>query len=374
MPMLLVKQGYKVGEKNTEANTNKIVMASSASFRSNHFYTTYTDWTKEMFKRGNDKYFTLTLPWKIGVQAGFMEESDIMEKKKELSAMQFAMEYEGVFPSLIDGTWINPEDLEACRNLTDFQLHGNNKFEYIMSVDIARMKGEDNTIIMVFKLKWVKEHIEPELVYIQSMNGCTFAEQAKQIRAVKRRYPSIIRAYMDAVTIGQGVFDELAKEFLCEETETYEDPWIDMNDEEALKNRELTHAIPLIYGIKATPEINHKCGYAVKKYIEKKWLHLYTRNAGEIAHVNKDTDYTYEEELVLNETRQTIDEVINMQAQTLNSGFMKFITRGKRKDRWSALGYGLYGVEIIQKEREKPKNEKAIFGFTRLNLNRRGGF
>lgn len=375
MPMTIVKPGFKVGEDNNEiVNGNKIIMASSASYRSNHLYKTFVDWTKEMMTPGNTRYFTMTLPWQVGVQAGYMDEADILEKKKELSAMAFAQEYEGVFPNLIDGAWINPEDLFECCDLEHIELKGDSNYEYIMSVDVARVEGQDNTVIMVFKLKWRKDHIEPELVYIKALNGCPFFLQASEVRAIYRRFPTTIRIFQDTQTIGQGLSDELAKDFYCEDTEEWERPLIDMNDEVAMKNKDKTNGLPIIYGLHATAELNHRFGYAVKKYTEKHWLHLYAEFAGESDHEKHDTDFSTEELMLIEQTKETQNEVIAIQAIGGSNGFMKFITKGKLKDRWSALSMGLYGVEMIRKERDNQKSKKAMIGFCRRNTDRRGGF
>ena len=39
------------------------------------------------------------------------------------------------------------------------ETKGVKNFEYIMSVDVARMDGEDNTVMMIFKLRWFKNHV-----------------------------------------------------------------------------------------------------------------------------------------------------------------------------------------------------------------------
>ena len=44
-PMLIVKQGYRVGQDSSETQGNKIILASSASYRFNWLYNVYVEWT-----------------------------------------------------------------------------------------------------------------------------------------------------------------------------------------------------------------------------------------------------------------------------------------------------------------------------------------
>ena len=346
-PMLIVKAGYQVGKKQSDYVGNKVLMTSTASYRFNHLYKTFVDWTYEMIKPDNTKYFTMTLPYSVGVRAGLFDETIVEKARLDMSDMEFSMEYLGIFPRLIENAWINYDDLMKCRDLQKLETKGVKNFEYIMSVDVARMDGEDNTVMMIFKLRWFKNHVEADLVYIKALNGCSFSEQAKEYRALLRKFPNVIRVFQDTMTIGQGLTDELAKDFYCEEEDKWYPPLIDMNDEIAMKNIDKTHAVPLIYGIKASPEINHRMGYAVKNFVEKGWLHMYPVS------IEEERDLTMEETLLVKQTDATFMEVMNIETKGVYAGWVQFITKSKRKDRWSALGMGLYGADLIKKEREE---------------------
>lgn len=197
IPMLIVQSGYKVGDKEGHGTNNKLIMTSSASYRFNHLYKRYVKWTEEMLKENNTKYFTMTLPWQVGVAVGLFKEDFIMQQKKNMSKERFEQEYEGIFSKLIDGSWINYQDLITCSDLQHIETKGVKGFEYIMSLDVARVNGGDNSIVNIFKLHWFKDHVECDLVYTVSMNGKTFAEQSKVIRKLLKRFPQIIRIFMD---------------------------------------------------------------------------------------------------------------------------------------------------------------------------------
>lgn len=349
-PMLVVKSGYEVG-KGAKKSNNKVLLTSTADHRANWLYGVYVKWTKAMLD-GDKDYFSMTLPYTVGVRAGLYDEKVIEDARLTMASSEFEREYLGRFNRLIDGSWIRFDDIMACSDLNVIETKGVGKFEYIMAVDVARIKDQDNTIMMVFKLRWYKNRVEADLVYIRSLNGAKFEEQASNLRELLRKFPNTIRIYMDSMTIGQGLADELAKDYYCDVDEKWYPPLIDMNDETAMRNIDKTKGVPIIYGIKATPEINHRMGYAVKTYTEKHWLHMYPLDASEEAYMKKGQEYTFEEELLLRESQEVRTETLNIENIGMAGNWLRFGTRSKRKDRWTALGMGLYGATLIKQERD----------------------
>ena len=352
IPMLIVQSGYEVGKKTESDISNKLIITSSAGYRFNHLYKRYVKWTEEMIKDNNKQYFTMTLPWQVGVAVGLFKEDFIMQQKKTMSKERFEQEYEGIFSKLIDGSWISYQDLVACSDLKHIETKGVKGFEYIMSLDVARVKGGDNTIIDVFKLHWFKDHVECDLVYTVSMNGVKFQDQARKIRELLKQFPQTIRIYMDVMGVGKGLADELAKDYYDEDDDTWLPPLIDCNNEEQVQN--IFNGNPIIYGIRASAEVNHNMGMAIKKYTQKQWVHLYPLSADE----QRKIDLTSDEDRLLAETEETRMEILNIQNKPISgSVYVKFFSTSKRKDRWSAMCMALYGMDILTDERLKKKDE-----------------
>lgn len=360
IPMLIVRSGYEVGKKDEESDiSNKLIMTSSAGYRFNHLYSRYCKWTQEMIKPDNKQYFTMTLPWQVGVAVGLFKEDFIMQQKKTMSNERFEQEYEGIFSRLVDGTWVDYTDLMQCSDLLHIETSGVGDFEYIMSLDVARSEGKDNTICDVFKLHWYEDHVECDLVYTKSMNGETFANQCKEVRNILKRYPNIIRIFMDTNGLGVGLSDELAKDYYDEEDEKWYPPLIDMNNEQQMNN--IKNGAALIYGIKATAEINHKMGMAIKMFTQRRWLHLYPLNADE----QRSVDLTSEEDTLLLETEEARMEIMNIKNKPINgSVYVKFFSTSSRKDRWTAMCMGLYGAEILREERNDKNTMECLIGIS----------
>lgn len=352
-PMMIVKRGYQVGVTQDDYQGNKLLMTSTASYRFNHLYALFVDYFKRMIEPGNTQYFAITLPYTVGVHVGLFDEEIVKQQREAMNEMEFEMEYLGRFPRLLERAWINYEDLMKCSDLDHMEMAGINDFEYVMSIDVARTEGQDNTVIDVFKLHWFNDHVECDLVYTKALNGVKFEEQAKEVRGILKKYPQVIQIFQDTMTIGAGLSDELSKDYYDIEEEKWYPPLIDMNDEQAMENRDKTKGIPIIYGIKASAEINHRMGYAVKKFTEKGHLHLYPFR------VEEQRDLTQEEKQVVYETEATRMEVMNIETFGVYNGWVKFGTKSRRKDRWSALGMGLYGINLIAEERFKKEEQKT---------------
>ncbi len=352
-PMMIVKRGYVVGKSQDDYEGNKLLLTSTANYRFNHLYALFVDYVKRMTEPDNTKYFAMTLPYTVGVRCGLFDEEIVKQQRSVMSEMEFEMEYLGRFPRLVKNAWVDYEDIQECSDLKHIETSGYDEFEYIMSVDVARVEGKDNTVIYVFKLHWFVDHCEADLVYLRSLNGMPFSEQADNVREVLRKFPNVIRIFQDTMTIGQGLSDELAKDYYCVDNEKWYPPLIDINDKTAMDKIEQTKGIPIIYGIKATQEINHRMGYAIKNYTEKKWIHLYPFN------IEEERDLELEERQLVMESEATRMELMNIEPKGVSNGWMAFKTKSKRKDRWSALGMGLYGLLQIAKEREEDKSNQS---------------
>lgn len=344
-PMAVVRRDYQVGETDRKYEGNKILLTSTASYRFNHLYPLFVDYAKRMLQKDNTQYFACNLPYQVGLDVGLFDEEIIKQQKAVMSSMQFEMEYLARFPKLNGNSWIQYTDLTACADLQHIETEGVKGFEYIMSIDVARVAGHDNTIIDVFKLHWFKDHVEVDLVYIESMNGKKFSEQAERVREVLLKFPGIIEIFQDTMTIGQGLSDELAKDFYNKRTGKWYPPLIDKNDEKAMEQVNQIGGVPIIYGIRATAEINHRMGYAVKNFCEKRWLHMYPMSVDEKIDLNSD------QEKLIAESEETRSEVVNIEAKAGSGGWLLFSTKSNRKDRWSALCMGIYGATLIADKR-----------------------
>lgn len=127
------------------ASTNQIVITSSGYFTFNHMFKLYCAYKKQML-RGNEKYSVFRVPyWHL--PEGFLDIDNVEAAKREMSNLEFRMEYEADFIPDTDAFY-KASLLEVCSQ-TNFitQIVGTPGKSYCLGIDPAR--AEDSFAICV---------------------------------------------------------------------------------------------------------------------------------------------------------------------------------------------------------------------------------
>lgn len=359
-PMMVSKLDYKVdADEDEDFFDMKFISISSAFFKFNHLYEFFKD-TVAQIANGSDKHYASCLDYKVGLDVGLYNESVIEEAKRTYSKLDFDMEYNATFPDLSDDNWISPTDLMACSNLMTVDLHFDDKYKYIMGLDVARTAGNDNTAIVILKLVPDKGRkvLEKHLVYQKILNGKTFNEQATEIRKILNKFPCD-EIHMDTTGLGLGLADELAKPSIDVTTGEIEPALCDVNNEEHKK--EIPDGNFIIHGHKFSLDFNHQLGISVKQNTQKRLLRLYSNEA-----LDNSSSSTMEEIMLLEEAERTRREIMSIEARP-RGNFLTFdVPRGGmsegRKDRWTATALALRGADIIEKDMFREKNDVMTLG------------
>lgn len=359
-PMMVSKLDYKVdADEDEDFFDMKFISISSAFFKFNHLYEFFKD-TVAQIANGSDKHYASCLDYKVGLDVGLYNESVIEEAKRTYSKLDFDMEYNATFPDLSDDNWISPTDLMACSNLMTMDLHFDDKYKYIMGLDVARTAGNDNTAIVILKLVPDKGRkvLEKHLVYQKILNGKTFNEQATEIRKILNKFPCD-EIHMDTTGLGLGLADELAKPSIDIATGEIEPALCDVNNEEHKK--EIPDGNFIIHGHKFSLDFNHQLGISVKQNTQKRLLRLYSNEA-----LDNSSSSTMEEVMLLEEAERTRREIMSIEARP-RGNFLTFdVPRGGmsegRKDRWTATALALWGADIIEKDMFREKNDVMTLG------------
>lgn len=359
-PMMVSKLDYKVdADEDEDFFDMKFISISSAFFKFNHLYEFFKD-TVMQIANGSDKHYASCLDYKVGLDVGLYNESVIEEAKRTYSKLDFDMEYNATFPDLSDDNWISPTDLMACSNLMTMDLQFDDKYKYIMGLDVARTAGNDNTAIVVLKLvpDKTRKVLEKHLVYQKILNGKTFNEQATEIRKILNKFPCD-EIHMDTTGLGLGLADELAKPSIDIVTGELEPALCDVNNEEHKK--EIPDGNFIIHGHKFSLDFNHQLGISVKQNTQKRLLRLYSNEA-----LDNSSSSTMEEVMLLEEAERTRREIMSIEARP-RGNFLTFdVPRGGmsegRKDRWTATALALRGADIIEKDMFREKNDVMTLG------------
>lgn len=359
IPMLAVKSNYSVGKTDYSSDMkNKTIAVSSAYFKFNHFYSLFKDTAKQMAK-GDNNFFASSLDYRVGLDVGLFDESDISSAKRKFSPIDFAMEYGAIFVDLSENSWISPQDLQECSVLKKVETSAKEGYEYIAGLDVARVSGNDNTSIKVIKLVPNHEgkYLEKHEVYSVTLNGLTFNEQAAKVREVLNKFPCI-ELHMDTTGLGLGLADELAKPFFNPLTGEIDPPLCDINNDQHKK--EIPDGVFLIHGHKFNVEFNYQLGVAMKKNTQHRRLLFYSQEALD------DDSITPEQMNQVNEAELTKREIMCIEAKP-RGNFLAFdvprsgFSEG-RKDRWTATSLAVLGAEEYEQNYFKEEEDGLLIG------------
>lgn len=358
-PMMVSKLDYKVDAKEDEEFFDmKFIAISSAFFKFNHLYQSM-EGNLEQIVNGSDKHYVSCLDYQVGLDVGLFNESVIQEAERTFSKIQFDMEYRATFPDLSDNNWISPTDLMECSVLKKVELQYDSNYEYIMGVDVARVSGNDNTAIAIIKLvkNPNKKTVEKHLVYLKTLNGKTFNEQASEIRKILDIFP-VDEIHMDTTGLGLGLSDELAKPALNPMTGEIDPPLCDKNNKEHLEN--YPDGSFLIHGHKFSLEFNYQLGVSVKRNTQKRLLKMYSQEA-----LDNVASPTADQVMMLEETNKAKIEMMSIEAFP-KGNLLSFdvpssgVSEG-RKDRWTAISLALLGADEKEKDMFSENKPKEIF-------------
>lgn len=182
---------------------------TSAGYRMNSAYFRCRKHLDGM--RNLDGNMCIGAGWKLGAFYGRGESvSSLMNKKGNLSAMAWDMNYESHWTGATDSALVSSAKLMACRNLTKAEHCADTIFDYILSVDVARSDNSKNNQTVVSVLKLIKfkngKIKEIQLVNMIVLEGVLdFNAQSIEIKKIKEKYNAQI-VVVDENGLGRGNF------------------------------------------------------------------------------------------------------------------------------------------------------------------------
>jgi len=198
---LLAKGLITQDEIDKDTVTNQIIITSSGYFTFNHMYKLYQAYRDEM-KRGNEKYAVYRVPYWL-LPEGFLDKKSIEAAQREMSSLEFRMEYEAAFIPDTDAFY-RASLLEACSK-TSFptQVVGESGKSYCLGIDPART--EDSFAIAIAEMG-----TPAKIVHAMELKGESFVHAAQIIDELCDAF-NVQSIYMDAGGGGLAVKDILAE-------------------------------------------------------------------------------------------------------------------------------------------------------------------
>ena len=317
------------------------------------------------------KAFIMGGTYRVPVMAKLIDKNFVQDLKRDgtFNEASFEREYESHWTGSVENAFFNGEKFDRNRILQKPEYEASGRSSalayYILSVDVGR-KG-CQSVICVFKVtpQATGSSIK-SLVNIYTFDEEHFGKQAIQIKKLFYKYKAK-RVVIDANGLGIGLMDYMVTAQQDESGDVYPSFGV-YNDDEGFYKKFIqpTTEMDAIYAIKANAPINTEAYSVVQSQIESgkvKFLieekiaknKLLGTRVGQTMKPEERADYLMPFTL----TSNLKEEMLNLREE--NEGIniiLKQANKGIRKDKFSALCYGLY---YIKQEEDKNRKKRKKF-------------
>lgn len=237
-----------------EELNQQINFFTTAGFKGSDEYQRSVDMVKDMVNL-NGKIVLGSSFWLPCWYGRGSTKSQIFQKKRDMTMISFAQNYESKWVGAASGALVNVNKLMNCRSLTSPILSSKNKEdEFYIGVDVARSQNTSNnqSFISVIKVNRAKDKtkiVSMDLVNLVNIpNIMNFTAQACVIKKYKKLY-NAKNVIVDGNGLGAGLIDELLKESFDPITKESLGCWDTINDDNTPEVPEIAEKI--LYNLKA---------------------------------------------------------------------------------------------------------------------------
>lgn len=335
---------------------------STSGYKNSDEYVKILEMTKNMYELNGS--FVFASDWCIPIHFNRQKMSTINKARKG-NILRFKQNYLCEWIGCADGALINISSLIKARtlNMPELECPKDKKGsadipEYVLGVDVARSSTDSNNKTAIVVLRIIRSTSgkirQVRIVnIITPPNGLNFEEQSVVIKRIFYKYggsldltKSRVKAIIaDSNGIGAGLIEKLLEDVTDIETNEELGCFDTMNTDDKPKT---PNSPKIIYSMKAQG-INTDIIRTFISYVESNKLKL-VRSYDDIKdNIPKDMN-TEDVQMATIQTQLFIDEVSNLRLkETSNAGKLTVeqISRKIDKDRYSAIVYGLYYINMF---------------------------
>lgn len=274
--------------------------------------------------------------------------SQIFQKKRDMTMISFAQNYESKWVGASSGALVNINKLMNCRSLTSPILSSKNKEdEYYLGVDVARSQNTSNnqSFISVVKVNRTKDKtkiVSIDLVNLINIpNIMNFSAQACVVKTYKKLY-NAQAVVVDGNGLGAGLIDELLKESFDPVTKESLGCFDTINDDNEPEVPDIAEKI--LYNLKAQSAQSKIVTNFIDMVDSGKFRMLELRQSSEFSEKEYDDFDNCVAPFV--QTDCLFEEIANLKLKHLNNGGVTIekVVNKLDKDRVSATIYVLWYI------------------------------
>lgn len=329
-----------------EELNQQINFFTTAGFRGSDEYLRSVDMIKNMINLKGEIVLGSSF-WLASWYGRGSTKSQIFQKKREMSVISFAQNYESKWVGASDGALININKLMNCRSLTKPLIKTENTDdEYYIGVDVARSESTANNqssaaVCKVNRNPKTNRVTSIELVNtINISNTMNFTAQACEVKKLKKAFNARM-VIADGNGLGAGLIDECLKESNDVITGESLGCWNTINTDNQPETRDYDNCL---FDMKAQTYQTKVITIFIDAVDSGKLRLLQKRKDSDFS--IKENENFEEKVLPYIQTDFLFEEIANLKLKTLPSGNLTVEKTVKKinKDRWSALCYCIFYI------------------------------
>lgn len=358
-----------------EKINTQVICGTSAGLKSSYAYELLLDYFEEAIIDPKSA-FIMGLDYRIPVMHGLLDKKHIDNLKLSPSydEQTFGAEYAGQWLGGSDESWFKYDKLQKYRKIKNPEKQqkyvGDSNVFYLLSVDVARIVGKDQSVICVFRVNIHDGRYYATLVNIEVIGKTdatkTFDAQVLTIKQYIERY-NPREVVIDINGLGRGIADLMIKETVDAYGKVY--PAYGFHNNEDYRKIQPKDAPPILYGMIGSGPLNskiHSNAYARLNSGMVRFLISEQEARSILLSTKKGKKMSFEkrvERLMPHElTTKLFEEMSNLRLKRTGLDIaLEQINSRFPKDKYFALAYGLWRI----KEMEEAAYKK--------NIRRRGG-
>lgn len=327
------------------ATENSILFGTTATYQFNHVYRRYQLFQEKTNPNSPeyDPNYVLSVMNIFDAPKDWLNVKMLTMQLKTMSRVKWLMENMSMFPADSEGYYSAKEINDARKDFVYVEHIGQPDAEYVLGIDPGRESS--NFATTVIKLG----DSQHQWVFTKALTRKTTQEQINLIREIVRKF-NIVLIEMDEGGGGLNLRDYLAEPYKFYDKQRgiwVEEPPIVPIDSNlpGLRILELKHC---------TAKENTEMNENLRTWLENETLILPRR----------EPEKNEEQMKIFYEIEEAINEILDVTATPLESGYFRFTTKSSRKkDRYSSLLLASAGVkQYLARKRKKPNGDYELRG------------
>lgn len=329
-----------------EELNQQINFFTTAGFKGTDEYVRSTDMSKEMVNL-NGKIILGSGFWLASWYGRGSTKSQIFQKKKDMSLVSFAQNYESKWVGASTGALVNINKLQECRNLTrPITRNTDINEEYYIGIDVARSESTANNQSSAAVIRAVRNIRTNRIKSLEVVNAVNisntknFTAQAIEVKRLKKAY-SAKMVVVDGNGLGSGLVDQLLKETYDPILDETYPCWNTINTDNQPETNDYDSCL---FDIKAQTYQSKIISHFIDAVDSGKLRLLEKRKDSTFS--QSDMDNYIDKVLPYIQTDFMFEEIANLKLKVLNNGNLtveKTVSK-LNKDRFSCLAYCIFYI------------------------------